>query len=414
MKRLIVAIMLLCMIGGVYAIPQGPSIEVSLLNQDPDPAIAGGIADLRFVAENVGSEDIKNVIFEIQPEYPFTLQGEAQRFPGQLYAGQVDEEAYVLFYKVQVASDVPEGEYDIRLRYSADGGDNWRRLEPFSIRVETLDPVLAVTNVDSETIAPGQETSLKITLENMAATTIKNVRLSLGLREELQGTAGTSISELPFSPTDSSNEKVIEQMNANSQRIVDFNLKADADAESKVYKVPLEISYSDHKGNEYTRQQIVSLQVGETPNLLVKLDYTEPFIVGTGPKELAVRIVNRGSEDVKYLTARLAESEQYDILSSDEVYVGNIDSDDYETAEFRVSCNECGDLPMKVYVSYRDSNNNPYEEEYELSKKVYSQEEAEQAGLTQSNNYTGIIIVVLIVIVGFIAYRYFRKKKNVS
>ena len=42
------------------------SLSISLVNQDPDPVIAGGIVELRFGAINVGGQPINNAIIEIQ------------------------------------------------------------------------------------------------------------------------------------------------------------------------------------------------------------------------------------------------------------------------------------------------------------------------------------------------------------
>ena len=46
---------------------------VSLANQDPDPAIAGGIVEVRFSIENVGGGATDSLNIELAPDYPFSL-----------------------------------------------------------------------------------------------------------------------------------------------------------------------------------------------------------------------------------------------------------------------------------------------------------------------------------------------------
>src|SRR3989338_3713608 len=48
-------------------------IEVTLINQEPDPAEPGNYVDARFKLDNNGSEEARNVEVEILPEYPFSL-----------------------------------------------------------------------------------------------------------------------------------------------------------------------------------------------------------------------------------------------------------------------------------------------------------------------------------------------------
>ena len=52
--------------------------------------------------------------------------------------------------------------------------------------------------------------------------------------------------------------------------------RLDADAEIKTYKIPLTLYYTDDSGAELTKSQVISIQVGKEPDLLVMLDNSDP------------------------------------------------------------------------------------------------------------------------------------------
>ena len=51
----------------------GVFLDVTFVSQDPYPAEPGQYVDLIFKLENGGNQEADNVIFEIVPQYPFSL-----------------------------------------------------------------------------------------------------------------------------------------------------------------------------------------------------------------------------------------------------------------------------------------------------------------------------------------------------
>ena len=110
----------------------------------------------------------------------------------------------------------------------------------------------------------------------------------------------------------------------------------------------------------------------------------------------------------------LKETEEFRIISSGEAYIGNIDSDDYETADFKIALNKVKgdevDLPLSI--NYKDANNNDYDKDESVKLKIYSSSEAKALGLKEGNGFTGIFIIIVIVGAGFFFYRRWKKKKD--
>ncbi|MEA2037986.1 MAG: COG1361 S-layer family protein [Nanoarchaeota archaeon] len=379
------------------------SIDVTMVNHEPSPAEAGQYVTVRFKVENSGRENAEDLVLELLPKYPFSLDpGEStiQKI-GSVHGKQVGDIGVIVDYRLRVDSDAIDGDNELELRYSI-GGDAWIKLEPFYINIVPHDVLLSIESVSTtEMIKPGETNEVSINLKNLAVTLIKDIKVTLNLDGS------------PFATIGSTNRKIIRNMEALSNAEVTFNLMAEPDTESKLYKVPIEVGFLDRLGTEYTKNETVGLIVGAEPDLSVIIDSSDIYSSG-GTYDIPVKFVNKGVTDVKFLNVILKGSSNYKILSPSEVYVGNIDSDDYETAEFKISINKvkASEVKLNLEVDYKDANNNDYRVKTNLPLKLYSAGEAKDLDGKKSNSFVGVIIIVVIVAAGFFFYRRWKKKKG--
>jgi len=416
-KILTVIILLLCIGVASAQISSTQQISVSLLNQDPDPVEPGRYVELRFKVENLGGTRAPNVIFEILPEFPFSLDPgqSAQLKIGDINARQTGDNAYILYYKLRIDTNAVEGDNTIRLQYSLDKGQTWILLPRFTVRLKTGEVLLSVESVTTipERVTPGGEIDLTVMFKNLENSLIKNIKVNLQLIKLLQTTTSISYEELPFSPIDSSNEKIIQTLDGKEEAAVTFNLIVDPDADAGVYKVPAMITYSNDFGDNFSLASVFSVVIAETPSLLVTVDRSEIHYPGeTGT--ITLKFVNKGTSDIKFLYVELKDSDNYEILNSNDEYIGKIESDDYETAEFEIHLLKGGNgfFVVPLHLTYNDAINKEYEEDLDLKVKLYSKAEAKNLGLKKKSNVTGIIIVIVIVGVGLFLYRRWRKKSK--
>ncbi|MFH1591014.1 MAG: COG1361 S-layer family protein [archaeon] len=422
-KRAFIFVVIAVLLTGLFATgtlaataTESQKIIITMLNQDPDPVEPGQTVDVRYKFENRGSSSADNVEVQILPQFPFSIySGEPIQQIGTLGGRQMDEEGAVVKYTLRVASDAVEGTSEVRLQYRADGGP-WIRLEPFDLTILRHQAILYIQKVETEpsTVAPGKETTVKMFLKNLATTGIKDISVDLGLVTVAATATSFSTIELPFSPIGSSTQKIIESIGPGMQEYVEYNLITDADAEAKVYKVPVSITYSDERGANYSTIPYIALVVSDVPSVSVSLDSSD--IIKPGQKgSSTVQFTNMGLGKIKFLNVELAESDLYDILSSPEVYIGNIDSDDYETADFDLYVKDCDDechVALPLSYSYMDANNNEYFRQETIDLVLYSSEQIEQLNLEQKSPAVGIIIVVVVVVIGLFLYGRWRKRKN--
>ncbi len=401
LTALLVSVVCLKLSSAAY-IPESADLEVSLISQDPDPAEPGEYVEVRWKVINNGTKDAEDVVFELLLGYPFSLDpGEsAIKNVGNVWGLQRGEKGIILYYKIKVDEDAVEGENEIKLKAYMKG--NFSRTFNFTIRVQTVDAALGIYSAvtDPGIIVPGEESKIEITLKNLADSVMKDITLKLDLSSD----------DLPFVPIGDSTEKRIKHLKPGEEEKVEFNVAALANADSQIYKIPISLTYYDELGEKYIKDDLIGVIVGATPDLLVQIDSSTIFKEkSTG--EITVKIVNKGLIDVKFLTISIDSAEDYDVLSASEIYVGSVDSDDYETADFKLYVKDSVDkkVVIPITVKYMDANNNKYTEKHDLMLDLKS---ASMIAGKGDGSLGTIAIVLLIVGIAYYFYKHRRKRRN--
>ena len=93
--------------------------------------------------------------------------------------------------------------------------------------------------------------------------------------------------------------------------------------------------------------------------------------------------------------------------------IGNIDSDDYETADFKLFVKDSAGkkVVLPVRYTYRDANNKLYEEKQNLELRLYTPEELEAYNFVQKKSYSAVIVVIVVLLAAYLGWRRFKKRK---
>ncbi|MBW2965168.1 COG1361 S-layer family protein [Candidatus Woesearchaeota archaeon] len=428
-KNAIFALMAVCIlllsavvIADVATYVSGASIRVSMISQDPDPVGPGEYVELRWMVINYGSKPLENVEFKLVTDYPFEMIGSAEKGLGTIQGHQEGEEGVVLYYKVRIDEDASEGVNKLYLMYRYKGMEDWTKLDYFEVRVQSVDAAVVIdaVKVEPSRISPGTTGTVNIKLKNLADSLMKNINVKLDLTLETIPRSATGAESsllyeaLPFAPTDSSSEKRIQSIKPGATAIVSYDLMAYSDATSKVYKVPVILTYKDELDNEYEKNDIIGVVVGAEPDIYVVIDSSD-LVAGKKYGKVSFKFVNRGVTDVKFVDVVLEKTSEYDVISASEEYIGNIDSDDFETVDFsiylmnNIDAKTSHDIEFPVKLTFKDANNNDYTEEVKLNYRIYT---AEQKGQAKSQSAMIIVIAVIIIIVGWIVYRRWEKRRK--
>lgn len=261
----------------------------------------------------------------------------------------------------------------------------------------TIDSV----NVNPAKIEPGNTTRIDVTLENQGKRDIENVKVSLDL----------SSPDLPFAPLESAAQKIIDEIKDGDNEQISFILMVSPDAKSKIYKIPVIVSYKEND-QPIAETSVIGLEVTSKPILEVAIEENEIYKLNQ-QGEITFRFVNKGLSDIKFLSVKLSKNAAYEILSTDSFYVGNIEPDDFETVSFKLNfVNKVN--AIKVYVEYRDNANKLYKKTYSLPITLYTQEEAYKLGLEKKSNPIMYVVIGIAVVILIFVFRRRRKKHIVK
>jgi hypothetical protein len=255
--------------------------------------------------------------------------------------------------------------------------------------------------MDSSGTSPGEEMHIEIGLRNNGDEDVEDVSVFLDLKD------------VPFAPFDSSSEFGIDKIKEDKLKFAEFDLIALNDANSQTYKIPVQISYND-EGEIKIKNSLISIDVHSEPVLGVSLE--EGLLLKGNNNEVAIKIINKGLSDIKFLEVEIEDSNKFELISPNNIYVGDLDSDDFDSVNFKVFFdNDVSDkVKFIVNLNYKDSFNNEYEKEFEVKLKVYSRNNAIDVGLIEKSQVSQIITIIIILIVIWFIYRWWRRRRKLK
>ncbi len=379
----------------------GPDLVIDSLSINPFPVEPGKTFDLTAVIRNSDTrKTINDLSFSIQESFPFSLEGnKIIRFVSLAPNEQVS-----LNFKVKTDISALRGVNELKIDFQ-EGGATKYISDPINIDVETtaLDLSIVSINTNPSIIKPGDEVEMILTLKNTVPVLMKNIDINFDL----------SASDTPFTPIKTTTKRSITSLNKGTSKELVFNLAVNADADPKVYKIPLKIDYEDEFGNEYAIDTLTGLKVSTEPYLQYSIESSDVYNAGNAGK-ISIKIVNIGLADTKFLSLELEESSKYDIVSVPTVYVGNLESDDYETADFDIYVKSRGDeLPLNFVIKYKDSFNKEYETNEIINLPLYSRQELSKFGIIGGGKGGGTLYYIVLIIFIYLFVIEWRKTKNI-
>lgn len=374
----------------------GGTLSLSALKYEPYPAQPGQYTVLWVNVLNSAATS-SNVECMIDPAFPFSLDtnDSATRYIGQLLAGQ----SVVLKYKLRVDAKAVFGDNEISFKCRSKPGD-WNSIK-FSITVQPTDVVVSITKVETTPfeISPGQEATVRVFVKNQASSTVRDVSLKLDL----------SSLTLPFAFVKSAGEQRLQYLDPGEEKALNFEIMSASDAVAKLYKTTLNLSYSDQAGKSYSRSDSIGLLINAKPELTADLESADILRPGQNGK-IVIKIANKGLSDAKFLTATLNDSDGFQVLSSNNVYIGGLVSDDYQTIEYKLYTSPSASkniiLPLKL--AFKDANNKQYYEKREVTLRLYSEEEITRLDLEKKAGLNLVVIAITALILLYAAWRIYK------
>lgn len=263
--------------------------------------------------------------------------------------------------------------------------------------------VIDSVSVNPSTIAPGQTADIFISLNNNEDYDLQDVSVSL------------DFTNVPLAPYNSASQYTIGEIREDKTKEAEFKVIAFENS-AGIYKIPVKIIYTSDEENSTAKpieiNSLISVIVNSKP--VIKVDYNGGLLLKNKNNKVTFKIINKGLEDVRFLDINLGTSSYYSITSEKSVYVGDVDNNDFQTADFDIFFNQNAptNINVPVDITYKDIMNKEYHDIFNIQLKVYSSDKAQQLGLIPANNIIYIVIIIIVLIVIFFVYRAIRKRRK--
>lgn len=368
---------------------------VSRLVRSGAPSGSGGTSVIRtenpeifYVAKLVPPDDIAK---------KFIILKEEKKNVGHLFVG----ETWTTPFKIKIREDAPTIYYAMEFQLIETDLNGIEKsiavVNDFEIPVKGI----VKFDVESENILKlGTTSDIKIKISNVGGGTARYVTVSLELTR-------------PFTVLHSS-EVYLGNIKGTESKDINFTVYVDTNAETNAYKIPLAIKYMDDNGTEHRIDKSIGVELETKPNIEVELVKADDFSPGSTGK-VTISVVNSGFSDAKFVSLELIPTENYSVVSANEVYIGNLDSDDSETQEFEIKLNgdiPTGKIPLNIRVGYNEKGRDiEHTKDATVDLNVISREELAKktTGKDIFSNITGIAIVIPLIILAYLGIWFIYK-----
>lgn len=264
-----------------------------------------------------------------------------------------------------------------------------------------LVPAMTIKNAitSPSEIAPGEVAKITIEIENTLSDDVQNVNVVLDLS-----------ASVPIAPYQGSVEESIDEIGEGDEERFTFNVIVLPDATPGIYKIPVKITY-EINGTRETKNGTIGVIVNSPPQIQISV---EGYLIKGQEGIVEIKIVNDGLSDLKFVSVQSSQPTSGATINSPLYeYLGNINSDDFETIEYSIFARETSPsmISIPIKLNYKDSTNKDFSQDEILSVRVYSSEEAKNLGLIPGQNYT-LYVAIGIIILLYLLYRIRKKMKK--
>jgi hypothetical protein len=303
-----------------YSVPAGATdtgLNISMVNQNPDPASAGDIVELRFMVQNSGGSSAKTVQFTLLPEYPFSaVPGETYTSTSTLSPYQSGSDASIIKFKIRVDNDAVGGQNPIKL-VSSEAGLDISLTSTFYVSV-TGSEFAQISYIDKSQLTPGKESNITFTVTNVGGSSLRNMVFSW---TEENGVV---------LPLNSDNTKYVKCLGIGQSVNMQYTIVADVNANPGLYKLALTTTYYDDTGISHTMETTTGIFIGG------ETDFDVSFSESTAG-QTSLSVANIGNNPAMSVTVRVPQQDSYSVSGSTSSIIGNLERGDYTMVSFQIA-----------------------------------------------------------------------------
>jgi uncharacterized repeat protein (TIGR01451 family) len=298
--------------------------------------------------------------------------------------------------KFSVPSTTPAGFYNAQFIIEACDSSTCKNYIHYALITVQPPTTLEISRVSPTTAKHGQTINLNMTLTNDGDTALNNLVMVW------------SDPTNKILPLGTSNRKFIQAMSARSSIIIPLSIVISPTADSGTYPISVSLSYNDNTGNRQSVNTTIGFMVIGDFNFIVTLD-SQDSAVQNKSATANIKIANGGTDDAQFLVATL-ESEIKP--TPDKIYIGSLQSNDYDTEKFSFISEKPGEIPVKIKLEYRDIYGNSYADESMIKLVVFTKEQYLQQNGSGFPTGTVIVIAFALIVIAYFLHRRRNKKQG--
>lgn len=362
-----VLILSLCFNAVQADISEAEVIGISLINQNPDPARAGEMLELRFRVENFGGMGANNLEIGFIPGYPFL------EVPGEEYlktiktlsAYQTGDEGVIIKYTFKVDKDAVKGVNEIKLKQGKAGSTAYA-IRSFDIEI-TGKEFAQIIYVDKAKIDPGKETKLKFTITNIGNSPLQNIVFSWNEKNGI------------ILPVYSDDTKYIKYIDVGGSTDLEYTVVADVNAAAGLYQLNLNLKFESEGG--------VPKEINTKAGVFVggETDFDVTFSESSAG-QTSLSVANTGNNPALSVTVRIPEQKNFRVTGSASSIIGNLDKGDYTIVSFQIT--QANSIAGTTGTAERAKRQLSDEERQRLSEQLSQRNASESNKLKVLIEYT--------------------------
>ena len=314
------------------------TLDINVINQDPDPVIAGGIVELRLNIENLGSDDVTNLIIELDDSFPFSLidSADSVRSFGSLSSFQGGDDAKIIKYSFQVNSQAVAGIYDVDIIYYDSVSPLIQSTISLPIEIQNLESA-EISAISKSVFTPGQQDELTFTIRNVGSAPLNDLFFSFQAEDNV------------LLPVESGSAKYIKKLNIGEITEVSYAVVADSAANTGLYSLDLVLEFKNAiTGSSEQMITTSGVYIGGETSFVTAFSQSQNG-------EYSFTIANVGTTQAGAVAVILPKQDSWKVLGTDTIMIGNLNTGDYTIASYQISPSGEELKSLSMIISYTDT-----------------------------------------------------------
>lgn len=332
-KPIFILLIFMCVaFSSVFALDSDfKSLDITLLNQNPDPVYAGDVVELALSLDNVGYGTLDGISLQVENDYPFTVVSDNNIQLSKIYSSS-DYTSNVKI-KLKVDSNAKAGDYAFVIKEINAGV-----VIEHTINISVAsNKNVEIVNINKNSITPGGIENFSFTIKNVGNTNLKNLGFSWNNENSI------------LLPVNGDNKVFINSLNIGEEKVINFTISASSASSADLYKINLVLSYEDTKTSQVTQEtSTAGIYVGG------KTDF-DIIYNSKDSGEYVFTIANIGANDADSVKVSVDDSSKWKTSSKSSEIIGNLNKGDYTTLSYNF-IRTSGNLNLKV--DYTDTSGN--------------------------------------------------------